>query len=49
MIRCMRMLQSFADSLASVRSPAHQTLKIAKRVTAHNAGDMDKVARIDEC
>ena len=31
-----------------VRAPTQQELKIAERVAANNAGDMDKVARIDE-
>ena len=31
-----------------VCAPTQQELKIAERVAAYNAGDMDKVARIDE-
>ena len=31
-----------------VRSPTQQELKIAERVAAYNASDLDKVARIDE-
>ena len=31
-----------------VRAPTQRELKIAERVGAYNAGEMDKVARIDE-
>ena len=31
-----------------IRAAAQQELKITERVTAYNAGDMDKVSRIDE-
>ena len=36
----------FGDPL--VGAPARQELKIAERVAAYNAGNMDKVARIDK-
>ena len=39
--------KEFGDPLASVRAPTQQELKIAKRVAAYAADDMDKVARID--
>ena len=32
-----------------VRAPVHTTFKITERVAKCNAGDMSKVARIDEC
>ena len=35
------------DSL--VRSPTQQELKIAECVFAYNSGDIDKIARINEC
>ena len=36
------------DLLASISVTTQQELKIAERVAAYNAGDMDKIARIDE-
>ena len=38
----------FCDLLTSVRAPTQHELKIAEHVAAYSAGDMDKVARIDE-
>ena len=38
----------FGDPLASFRVPTQQQLKMAECVAAYNAGNMDKVARIDE-
>ena len=38
----------FCNLLASVRAPAHQEFKIAERVSAYDACNVDKVARIDE-
>ena len=37
----------FGDPLESVRDTAQHELKIAERVSAFNAGYMDKIARID--
>ena len=38
----------FGDPLASVCAPTQQELKIAELVAGYNAGNMSKVARIDE-
>ena len=38
--------KEFGDQ--SICAPMQQELKIAERVDAYNAGEMDKVARIDE-
>ena len=37
----------FGGTLASIRAPNQQELKIRERVAAYNAGDVNKVARID--
>ena len=38
----------FRDSFVSACSPTQQQSKIAERAAAYNAGDTDKVVRIDE-
>ena len=40
--------KEFGDPLVSVCATTQQELKIAERVAAYNAGDMDKVTCIDE-
>ena len=40
--------KEFHDPIASVHARALQELKIAERVSAYNAADMDKIVRVDE-
>ena len=40
--------KELVDSLAGVRASTQQELKIAYFLAAYNAGDVDKLARIDE-